>query len=242
MPDYGLGRRFAPDARDEAFRMRAVLDPLREQFFPKGLPPGTRHYRPGPVLDQGRTGTCVGHGWRGWLDGAPLMTRGGMAPFDLYREFVQVDEWPDNDNEANAPDAGLQSGTSVRAGAKVLQAQGHIAEYRWAEGAEDVRAWHLAGLGTVVLGIIWTDQMFDPDRDGFIHYRGRVEGGHCIKSTGWSDARGRGALRIQNSWDRSWGQGGRAWIAYEDLDRLIKDDGEACAATEQKLAPTTGTT
>lgn len=240
MPEYGLGRLVAPDARDANFRMRAVLDPLREQFFPRGLPPGTRHYRPGVVLNQGKTGTCVGHGWRGWLDGAPLMTKAGPDAFDLYRAFVRVDEFPDNDREAvSTDDLDLQYGTSVRAGAKVLQSAGQISEYRWAEGADDVRAWHLSGLGTVVLGIAWTDAMFRPDRNGFVHYAGRVEGGHCIKTTGWSDARGpRGAVRIQNSWGSAWGQGGRAWIAFDDLDRLIRDDGEACAAIEQRLAVT----
>lgn len=230
-----LGRRHALDPNDKKYPMRLLLDPLREQFFPRGLPIGTRHYRPGAVLDQGDTGTCVGHGWRGWLDGAPLMTKSGPNPFDLYRAFVLQDEWDDNDNEATASNDELQAGTSVRAGAKVLQEQGRIKNYLWAQNAEDVRAWHLAGFGTVVLGITWREGMFEPDRDSYLSNTGPIAGGHCVKTTGWSDDHN--AVRIQNSWGRMWGESGRAWIRRDDLDALILEDGEACAAVEQKITP-----
>ena len=226
--------------------MRRMLDPLRAQFFPQGLPVGTRHYLQGPVLDQGSTGTCVAHGWAGWSYGAPLMTKPTAfpKPFDLYRSIVKVDEWEDNDHEASAADNDLQLGTSVRAGAKVLQARGHIQQYLWAESVEDVRSWHLANFGGVVLGVNWTSAMFKTDADGFIRYTGSLEGGHCIKTTGWSDDKkasfspSRGAVRILNSWGRTWGESGRAWITRDDLERLIADQGEACAAIERKLQTT----
>lgn len=237
-PKPRFGRMFAPDPQDGNFRMRRLLDPLREQFFPAGMPRGSRYYNPGPVLDQGNTGTCVGHAWRGFLDGAPIMTTGGPSPFDIYRDAVGIDEWTDNDFEATLPNDELQLGTSVRAGAKVLVSEGHVGTYLWAESAEDVRAWHLAGFGVVVLGINWYTGMMKADSHGFIHVRGRVEGGHAIKSTGWSDTIvPGGALRIQNNWGREWAQYGRAYILYADLNRLIAEDGEACAAIETKLAP-----
>jgi hypothetical protein len=34
-------------------------------------------------------------------------------------------------------------------------------------------------------------------------------------------------------WGREWGEGGRAWISFKDLDKLIKSDGEA--ATDKEL-------
>lgn len=226
-----FGRLHAPDPRDKQFPMRLMLDPLREQFFPRGLPPGTRYYPPGAVLDQGPTGTCVGHGWAGFLQGAPLMSKPTVetAPFAIYDACIKADEWSDNDVD---PDR--QFGTSVRAGAKVLAALGLVQRYLWAESVEDVRAWHLSGFGTVVFGVNWYAGMLKTDSKGFVHISGDVVGGHCIKSTGWSDDRR--ALRIQNSWSAEWGEGGRAWIGYEDLARLIAEDGEACAAVEQKAA------
>ncbi len=230
----GFGRVYKPDDRDRRYPMRLALGPLRDNFFPAGLPAGTRHYRSGIIYDQGSTGTCVGHGWRGWLNNAPLMTKSGPTPFELYRKFVAIDEFPENDSEATAPDASLQSGTSVRAGAEWLRGQGHIKNYLWAESWEDVRSWHLAGFGTCVLGIWWREGMLDTDKAGFIHYvnGGGYVGGHCVVTTGWNDERN--AVRIQNSWGYNWGDGGRCWLSAEDLQRSLEDEGEACAAIESK--------
>lgn len=234
------GRRYAPDARDANFPMRLRLDPLRAQFFPRGLPPGTRHYKPTAVLDQGQTGTCVGHGWKAKFAGAPVMRNTKENPFDLYRLFIREDEFTDNDHEFNLPDSQLQAGTSVRAGAQVGQRLGYLENYLWAKDAEDVRSWMLANFGGVVFGIFWTDLMMRPDSEGFIRYKGTIEGGHCVVSTGWSDhVKHNGktvqAVRIQNSWGKGWGQKGRCWIEIEDLDRLVQDQGEACAPTELKV-------
>lgn len=235
-----LGRLIAPDARDRDFPMRLMLDPLREQFFPSGLPEGSRHYSPGAVLDQGETGTCVAHGWTSRANGAPIKQTLPYSPYDLYRRIVAIDEWTQNDTEAGAPDASLQFGTSVRAGAKVLQSQGYLQQYLWAESAEDVRAWHLAGFGSVVLGLWWYTDMFLTDSQGFVKATGFKEGGHCVVTTGWNDrVRHNGrivqACRFQNSWGREFGQSGRAWISMSDLHALITDEGEACAPVEVKV-------
>lgn len=239
----GFGRLPAPDERDKQFPMRALLDPLRATAFPRGIPPGTRHYWSGPILDQGSTGTCVAHGWTAKINAAPIMQRLPMSTFDLYRRIVKVDEWPENDNEANLPDGQLQSGTSVRAGAKILTELGMAKSYVWAQSAEDVRAWILGGFGGVVIGIWWKEDMMETDADGFIHYTGAKSGGHCVYLNGWNDSAEKAdgtviaAARGQNSWGRNWGQNGRFWLPMTDLDAAIKEDGEACALTETKLMP-----
>jgi hypothetical protein len=240
MPAFG--RREAPDVRDRAFPMRLRLDLLRAMFFPQGLPVGSRQYPPGPILDQLSTGTCVGHGWTSRANGAPIMQKVPFTPYALYRRMVAIDEWTDNDHEALAADDQLQSGTSVRAGAKVLQALGFIANYLWAESVSDVRGWHLAGYGSVVLGVNWTSHMMQTDSQGFVSYTGSSVGGHCVVTTGWNDrVRHNGrivpAVRCQNSWGRSWGQNGRFWIEESDLIKLLQDQGEACAPTEVKVQP-----
>jgi hypothetical protein len=221
--------------------MRLRLDPLREQFFPRGIPDGVRHYRPATILNQGDTGTCVGHAWASRLGAAPIMQKDHPHPFALYRKFILVDEWRDNDREAFGPDERLQFGTSIRAGAKVCQSLGFLVNYLWAESAEDVRAWHLANFGSVVLGVNWTASMMKTDTSGFIHYKGRIEGGHAIVTTGWNDRlRYNGklvqALCCQNSWGPGWGQQGRFWLLRDDLERLIADHGEACAPTEVRCS------
>lgn len=242
MSEFSGGRRVAIDERDKQYGMRRQLDPLREQFFPRGFPSGTRHYRQGPVLDQGKTGTCVAHGWSAWAYGAPLMTSVSSlpTPYELYRKIVLVDPWADNDFEATVSDDQLQAGSSVRAGVQVYRAMGIVKNFLWAQSVEDIRAWHLAGLGGVVLGVNWTANMMKPDVSQVIHYTGDIEGGHCIKTTGWTDTflyngQPQSAVRIINSWGRVWGELGRAWILSSDLEKMLTDGGEFCAATEQKV-------
>ena len=240
MIDPHFGRRFAPDARDGAFPMRLRLDPLRDHFFPRGIPPGNRHYFAGGILDQGSTGTCVAHGWTAKINAAPVMQKMNVTPFDFYRRIVQVDEWSDNDWEATAPDASLQSGTSVRAGAKVLVSMGYARNYLWAESAEDCRAWILAGFGGITIGVSWRSGMMNVDASGFVSNTGSNQGGHCVYINGFNDRSNRNgrvvqAFRGQNSWGRSWGQNGRFWLTYDDLEALIAENGEAAALTEIRV-------
>jgi hypothetical protein len=221
MPSFG--RLPAPDDRDLGYRARSLLDLA---------PPPTatrRYYRTGPVLDQGPYGICVGAAWRQWLSSALLMTRTGPDMTTIYREAILIDEWTDNDNDATD----MQFGTSIRAGAKALKARGHLlTDYRWATTADDVRDWLLAGLGTVVVGTLWTRDMLDPDRHGFIRPTGPGVGGHAYLIVGYSDDRD--AFRLVNSWSADWGQGGRAWVRSADLQTLLTYDGEACMAVEDR--------
>lgn len=239
-----FGRRFIPDARDKRFPMRLALDPLRDLAFPHGIPPGARSYRPGPVLNQGRTGTCVAHGWTGKVHAGPVMQPMPLTPFDFYRLVVTLDEYDDNDSEATAADADLQSGTSVRAGAKAAQKLGLIKNYLWAESVDDMRAWHLVGKGGMVVGITWKSNMMQTDSDGFITFTGQNEGGHCVHTITWDDNRKHNgrivrAAKIQQSWGLPWGDRGTgvAWMEEDDWAKAIQDDGEFCAATEIRYTP-----
>lgn len=224
----GLGRRFAPDARDRQYPMRMLLRPT-------GLPK-QRYYPLGPKLplDQGETGTCVAHAWTAFEYAAPLMCKDADNPFDLYREIVKVDEWAENDYEATAPDDQLQQGTSVRAGVKVLQTKGRIKSYVWAHNADEAATWLLTR-GTIAFGTDWYYRMSDLTHDGYAVPEGRIAGGHAYLGIGYS--RTRKAFRCLTSWGKSFGQDGRFWIHHMDMDKLIAADGEACAALEQVVKP-----
>lgn len=213
---HGLGRLAAPDARDAAYPMRALIAeaPTRTSYY----------FTTGPILNQGQTGTCVGHGWRQWLSSALIMEHGGPGAFVIYTQACKIDEWPEND------DGDLQAGTSVRAGVQVLQALGYVAEYRWTWSATVMRDWLLLGKGVLVMGTNWTEDMFNPDRRGVIHATGAVAGGHCYVVSGVN--RKTGLFRITNSWGRGWGQNGRAWISGEDVQSLLDNQGECCTASE----------
>src|SRR5688500_1514111 len=122
---FGLGRIEAKDDRDKNHPMRALL-PVAP------IVPFTRLWRTGPILNQGQYPHCVGYSWAGMIASAPLM-RAHVADAALatrvYHEAQKVDEWPGTDYE----------GTSVRAGAKVLEAFGYLEQYVWGESAKEVR-------------------------------------------------------------------------------------------------------
>jgi hypothetical protein len=188
-------------------------------------------------LDQGDTGTCVHFGWRYWMATAPIIQSDiGEFPlhYEIYDAAIQIDEWPDNDDDTER-----QFGTSVRAGAKVLQDWGYLGTYHWAWDIESTANW-LAGIdaegrfvgGPVVIGVNWYYGMFRTDAEGFLRVNptDRVAGGHCVCLTGWNEKRGF-AYGI-NSWSAQWGKKGRFYIPGELLDRLIREDGEVCTSSE----------
>ena len=227
----GLGRRFIPDPEDRKYPMRAVLRPRAI--------PQQRYYQTGRQLplDQGNTGTCVAHAWTAFLYAALMMSRTAPSPYDTYREIVKVDEWDDNDFEATSPRIqDLQFGTSVRAGAKVMQAQGHLKNYVWSRDADEMALWLLTGQGTIVLGTTWYWDMGDLRDGGFAYPTGGVAGGHAYLAIGYS--RNYKAFRCLKSWGSEFGAKGRFWIHHQDMDKLVKlEDGEACAAVQQVVLP-----
>jgi hypothetical protein len=214
----GLGRLAAPDERDAAYPLRALLPPTPPKVE-------SRTYSTGPVLDQGDTPECVAFAWKQWLDSSPIKDKlaNPPAPDWLYHAAQAVDEW------AGTP----HDGTSVRAGAKVIEGLKRLGTYHWSTSADDVRL-YLLTTGTVVFGTDWTNDMFDPDGKGFVKPTGSLAGGHAYLCIGYSHLRG--AFRFVNSWSSSWGQKGRFWIAGEDVQILLDRDGEACAALELKAA------
>lgn len=215
----GLGRLHAPDPRDRGFALRVGL-PHVEPF--------TKYWpMTAGVLDQGDTSQCVAYSWTHFLLAAPTTHKAGalgtLSSFavDLYRRAQDVDEWPGNDYD----------GTSVRAGAKVLQAEQRLAEYRWAFSALDARD-HVLTRGPLVIGVNFYERMFVPNADGYLLPEGELAGGHAMVLIGYSKPRA--AFRVLNSWGKSWGDKGRAWMTYDVLQRLLNEDGECCSAVECK--------
>lgn len=208
--------------------MTRVLDRLpefdqRSRDFPirtlvGAAPVRSKAWRCTPRLDQGQEGACVGFGWAHEAAADPV-----RRPADarlakrIYDQARHVDAWPGED----------YSGTSVIAGAKVMQSFGLLREYRWAFGVDDVLA-TLAGHGPVVLGLPWLDSMFNTDARGRLDCSGNVAGGHCILARGLRVTRGEALVVLRNSWGRDWGTAGDALILAADLERLLNDGGEAC--------------
>lgn len=198
------------------FDERSLQYPIRT-LLRSAAAPRSYTWKGGPVTDQGREGACVGHGWTGELTARPKPVRlsdpTGHA-LRLYKEAQFRDQWP---GEA-------YSGTSVLAAAQILQDRGLIKEFRWAFGLDDV-VMTLGYRGPVVLGIPWYESMYNAP-GGVVTVSGRKVGGHCILARGVNVKKRQVLLR--NSWGVSWGTGGDAVIGFDDLARLLNDDGEAC--------------
>jgi hypothetical protein len=202
-----FGRIYAPDARDRAYQL-AARNSLRR----------SRAWRDDQWFgDQADSQKCVGFAWAHWLSASPVSQ--WLDPAGLYELARYVDEWEGEDYE----------GTSIRAGAKVLQLLGFFREYHWASQL-DLIVSALLERGPVVMGTHWYTGMLSPDPEGFIAPWGNVLGGHAYLLTAVDGHAKR--VRVKNSWSRAWGDNGHAWLSFHDLEQLLSEDGEACIGVE----------
>lgn len=230
MTDRTLDWHSYHDPRSRSYPSSTVLDAVTERQLKRSRV----FWKRGPQLDQGSEGACVGFSWAQELFTSPIRVK--FAQFHapnafatgLYHRARQLDDTPGEDYE----------GTSVLAGAKVVQEHGWMGEYRWAFGIADVIQALLYN-GPVVLGIPWYGDMFAPDLYGVLSGQqgGGLAGGHAILANGYHGdhqehpAAGRPKMpmiHLQNSWGTGWGQDGGAWIHADALEALLQQDGEAC--------------
>jgi len=199
------------DERSRDFPIRALLDMSKQ---PRSYSWGCNAW-----LDQGREGACVGFAWGHELAARPFVVSNvdNNLAKNIYRVARTLDEWPGENYE----------GTSVIAGAKAVQKirPNAMSGYRWAFGIDDVIQ-TLGYFGPVILGINWYNDMYTPDAAGFIRPTGSRVGGHAILARGVSISRR--VVKLRNSWGSDWGMIGDCLITFEDLDKLLRERGEAC--------------
>lgn len=234
-----LGRVLPPiDRRDADYPMAMRL----QRAVRTDLTRPSRSWVPGRiVLDQGADGACVGFTGANWLQCSPTRTPVSNATgFNLYRECKAIDGIPDVE------------GTYGRALMKVLQGQGRIGSYLWAEKPLDLQQW-LLSTGPVMAGIPWYASMFDPAASGLVDVLGDVVGGHEVLVRAFYRAgmihrlprdldlpKDEDLYRCRNSWGPNWGiqhgakhYHGEFYIRARDLYRLVFDEGgDAVGAAE----------
>ena len=217
----GLGRFAAKDPRDQNHTFGALLKRRA------GKPTSKTWRTSRPALDQGQTSRCVAFSWTQFLGAQPIQTRAKVRTEDalneLYHQAQVLDEWPGED----------YNGTSVRGGAKALQAAGHLSEYVWGTTLDDLRAF-VSQRGPVVIGSDWYEEMFYPEKhDGYLVPEGANAGGHAWLIYGY-DAK-KDEFRMLNSWGPNWGVKGTAKIRAADMQKLLDTNAEMCSAIECRV-------
>lgn len=213
----GLGLLHSVDMRDAAH-------PMRKHLASVDVLPDYKVWEHGEILDQGREGSCVGHGWTAWHNAKPTgfqHQQDHEYAVAWYERAQEIDEWPGTDYE----------GTSVRAGARVGLERDLLGEYVWASDLDDVDAWVLAK-GPLVIGSKWYVSMDHEDANGFltVDYYSGVRGGHCYLLYGKGSG---GNYWFQNSWGPYYADEGSFRLTPDDLSRLIAGGGFVACSTVQ---------
>lgn len=224
--DPRLDAVYVHDSRSDNYLASEVL-PVAE--YPKFWTMGT-------VFDQGQEGDCVGFGWTAELVGSPYPDYsvseplGDLVGHNLCQRAKSLDDTPGTDYQ----------GTSLLAGAKVVQQQQLIDGYRWCTSTTDMRNAICAsvadGGGPVLVAIPWYDEMYETRPSGLVKVGGSLVGRHCLTLFGfhpgmrisgedWSSRYRVFAWR--NSWGTSYGKAGSGYILESDLAALFADHGQA---------------
>ena len=215
--DSRLGRLKQFDERSRKYNIAPVLAEADVRT------PRTRYWHVPQVLDQGNTSACVGFSWthEGMAQPVIVPNLDNAHGLSVYHAAQKIDEW--------AGEEPVYEGTSVLAGAKVMQSRGFFLEYRWAFNTNDVLL-ALSYTGPVVIGIDWHENMYSPSDDYWLDCGGDTVGGHAIlvyaievNSQGQADY-----VLLHNSWGPYWGRYGNVKVKVNDLDNLLQNDGDAC--------------
>lgn len=202
-----------------------------------------RHERNIPVLDQGDLGSCTGNAAEGALGTSPLfdvLPPGNMAnPTDdaqtdeaqavaLYSAATKLDSY----RGTYPPTDTGSDGLSV---AKAAVKAGLISGYMHCTDLDS--ALKALSQQPVITGVNWYEGMDEPDANGLVRVTGQVRGGHEFVLDEL-DVEGK-RIGFTNSWGTSWGLSGRAYIGWDDFERLLSEQGDVTVFTPlSQPAPT----
>jgi len=221
------------DDTSRNFQIRGLLEAMPARK------PISKLWRVGPTLNQGTEGACVGFSMTHRLMSEPVMNTGlnDRTARELYKLAQKFDQWP-GDN---------YSGTSVLAGVKAAKSKGYVTAYHWV-GAGSGRVMNdimdsLSYVGPVVFGIAWMESMFEPRPSGLLEVdTSKQAGGHAICAVQLllggmlnGETQKMDLVGFQNSWGPRWGARGMCYMKIEDLEKLMKMQGEGVVITQENL-------
>jgi len=227
----GLGRHVNHDPRSRRFAFTSGAPSSYR-------PPAILHPRHVPIFDQGQLGSCTANASLGIMATGPYWdalcavtgtaTPLGAGPYP-FTEDGAVSLY--HDITANDPYEGTyppdDTGSDGLSAAQALQRAGIIPGYQHTFSLADA----LAALAhfPLMVGTNWTEQMFYPDSNGLIKYKGSVFGGHewivdqYVPEHDW--------IGGTTSWGASFGKNGRFYMTVADFGKLLAADGDVTIPT-----------
>jgi hypothetical protein len=218
-----LGRHVEHDPRSRAYA-------LSEDLLPSTYTSAVHMVRI-PVLDQGSLGSCTGNaaealtGSDPLYDAIPATVRArptGDADADetqavaLYSAATRLD----NVQGVYPPTDTGSTGVAV---AKAARKAGLVSGYQHAFSLDS--ALKALAVSPLIVGVNWYEGFDSPSPDGLVTISGSVRGGHEFLLYG-IDATKQHVL-ARNSWGTSWGVKGTFSFSFDDLGRLLDEDGDA---------------
>jgi hypothetical protein len=218
-----LGRHVEHDDRSRAYA-------LSEDLLPSTYTSAVHTVRI-PVLDQGDLGSCTGNAAEAFAGTDPLYdaipTTVKARPIGdpdadetqavaLYSAATRLD----NVRGVYPPTDTGSTGVAV---AKAAQKAGLISGYQHAFSLD--AALKALSVSPLIVGVNWYEGFDQPDASGLVTISGSVRGGHEFLLYG-IDAPGQRVL-ARNSWGTSWGVDGCFSFSFDDLGRLLDEQGDA---------------
>jgi hypothetical protein len=218
-----LGRHVEHDPRSRAF-------PISEDLFPRTYT-SALHKVDIPVLDQGHLGSCTGNAAEALVGSDPLyvavpMDNPARPTGDALADEAQavaLYSAATHRDGIHGQYPPLDTGSTGLAVAKAAASLGLISGYQHAFSLDaTLRALSVSPL---IVGVHWYEGFDHPDATGLVTVGGDVRGGHEFLLFGIDTERR--TVQARNSWGPAFGVEGCFTFSWDDLGRLLDEQGDA---------------